>query len=651
MAWIATAVVGGAVGGAYLMGKKGGGGGGSNTYNEIDYGESMRESLQAQIDLAPDLYKAEANASYGQPAYTKLRQDMLADQMLGSNMAQRYEGRHDKNDVIGVSEIMAGDSTRYTKFFNSEGNEMYRRIGEDQSGNHLGTAKIEQDLLERAQTQQLQTALGLSKKYGSTLTDSIREQGDVQGALDRSKKLTETSAINDDFKLSPDQLAGYTTRISDMYAPSIRYRNGVPIVRENLIEAPDGVADISVDKVSNELNPTMANRYNVGAQTIKSKEIGNMLYRDEMLSQAGEELMAGGDLTAQEKRNVQQDARVAATARGRARSYGSVVDEVNMLEQNRRQRQAERRQFAAQTLAQEADIVSRNIDSTFRTDQTNQQADLQGKLANQSNYTQVELANQQAGITAGQAGNQMALANQQAQLQASQANQASALQTQAQDLQAQQLNQAQKDTYLARDLEAKKADRDAKLQAQQISEQMRLQALGMDRAAANQYVGLEQATSADPFMAITGRGSGAAVPSGNAVYGAGLNTGGGGPALYNPAQGAEWMANQNASLNNFNANIYAANAQKDAAMFGAIANIGGSMGAAAITRCWVAREVYGPSNPKWLLFRDWLDKLSPFWFRAIYLKYGEMFANFISNKPRLKNKIRAWMDSKILEVV
>ena len=248
-----------------------------------------------------------------------------------------------------------------------------------------------------------------------------------------------------------------------------------------------------------------------------------MLYRDEMLSQAGEELMAGGDLTAQEKRNVQQDAREAATARGRARDYGSVVDEVNMLDQNRRQRQAERRQFASQTLAQEADILSRNIDSTFRTDQTNQQADLQGKLANQSNYTQVELANQQAGITAGQASNQMALANQQAQLQASQANQSSALQTQAQDLQAQQLNQAQKDTYLARDLEAKKADRDAMIQARQIEEQMRLQALSMDRAAANQYVGLEQATSADPFLAVTGRGSGASVPSGSSVYGAGLS--------------------------------------------------------------------------------------------------------------------------------
>jgi hypothetical protein len=630
-----------------------GGGGEESTYNEIQYGESMRESMEAQIDLGDDLFRAESSQSTGQPAWMRLNQDMLADQVLGSNMARRYEGRHDEDDTIGATEIIGGDSTRYTQFFNQNGDISFRRIGEDGMGIHGGAAKVEQDILERAQTQQLQTALGLSKRYGGDLTESIRNQGDVQGALDRSKKLTEQSAVNDEFNLDPQSLSSGTSKVSDMYAPSVRYRNGVPIgLNENLIESPDGVSGVTVDKVSNELNPTMANRYNVGAQTIQSKEIGNMLYRDEMLSQAGEELMAGGDLTAQERRNVQQDARVAATARGRARGYGSVVDEVNMLDQNRRQRQADRRQFASQTLSQEADILSRNIDSSFRTDQSNQQADLQGKLANQGNYTQVELANQQAGITAGQAGNQMALANQQAQLQASQANQASALQTQAQDLQAQQLNQAQKDTYLARDLEAKKADRDAMLQAQQIEEQMRLQALSMDRAAANQYVGLEQATSADPFLAVTGRGSGASVPSGSSVYGAGLSAGGGGPALYNPAQGAEWMANQNASMNNFNANIYAANAQKQAGMFGgAMSALGGLGGAAILKGCWVAREVYGVHNPKWMVFRHWMLFLSPFWFRAIYLRFGERFANYISNKPTLKKKIRAWMDSKVLEVV
>jgi hypothetical protein len=72
-----------------------------------------------------------------------------------------------------------------------------------------------------------------------------------------------------------------------------------------------------------------------------------------------------------------------------------------------------------------------------------------------------------------------------------------------------------------------------------------------------------------------------------------------------------------------------------------------ALGSIFAGKCWVAREVYGIDNPKWLQFRSWmLDESHP-WFRAIYLRYGERFAKFISNKPRLKNIIRRWMDTKI----
>ena len=63
--------------------------------------------------------------------------------------------------------------------------------------------------------------------------------------------------------------------------------------------------------------------------------------------------------------------------------------------------------------------------------------------------------------------------------------------------------------------------------------------------------------------------------------------------------------------------------------------------------CWVAREVYGINNSKWLLFRDYLFNESPNWFRNIYIKHGEKFANFISNKPLLKSIIKLWMNMKI----
>ena len=63
--------------------------------------------------------------------------------------------------------------------------------------------------------------------------------------------------------------------------------------------------------------------------------------------------------------------------------------------------------------------------------------------------------------------------------------------------------------------------------------------------------------------------------------------------------------------------------------------------------CWVAREVYGPYNPQWLQFREWMFAESPQWFFNLYRKYGERFANWISDKPRIKAIIRKWMDSRI----
>jgi len=65
--------------------------------------------------------------------------------------------------------------------------------------------------------------------------------------------------------------------------------------------------------------------------------------------------------------------------------------------------------------------------------------------------------------------------------------------------------------------------------------------------------------------------------------------------------------------------------------------------------CWVAREVYGADNPKWLQFRDWMINDAPNNVRESYLEHGASLAEYISNKPNLKSKIRIFMDSKIGE--
>jgi len=69
--------------------------------------------------------------------------------------------------------------------------------------------------------------------------------------------------------------------------------------------------------------------------------------------------------------------------------------------------------------------------------------------------------------------------------------------------------------------------------------------------------------------------------------------------------------------------------------------------AAAFSGCWVAREVFGNDNPKWLLFYHWKETQAPCWFKDLYNKHGEAFAEWISDKPRIKSMIRWWMESRI----
>ena len=66
--------------------------------------------------------------------------------------------------------------------------------------------------------------------------------------------------------------------------------------------------------------------------------------------------------------------------------------------------------------------------------------------------------------------------------------------------------------------------------------------------------------------------------------------------------------------------------------------------------CWVAREVYGADNPKWLLFREWMLTKAPAALLNLYLQHGERAAAWLHNNPEHKPEIRAWMDRTLEEV-
>ena len=127
-----------------------------------------------------------------------------------------------------------------------------------------------------------------------------------------------------------------------------------------------------------------------------------------------------------------------------------------------------------------------------------------------------------------------------------------------------------------------------------------------------------------------------------------------GPQLFDPNVGINLALQQRGQDVTFQGMQAQADAARSAGLMSAAGSIIGGMAtggtglfASSAAACWVAREVYGIENPKWLQFRYWMLNDAPSWFRNLYIKYGERIAKFISNKPRIKSIIRKWMNTKI----
>jgi len=160
---------------------------------------------------------------------------------------------------------------------------------------------------------------------------------------------------------------------------------------------------------------------------------------------------------------------------------------------------------------------------------------------------------------------------------------------------------------------------------------------------AQSMVGLSQQTQGDPFMAILGRPSNISPAMAGGVLGQaqGFNPG----QMFSPeSQYAGDIYNQQWQGELAARTATAANrAAISGAMIGAVGSIGGGFA----SKCWVAREVFGNDNPQWLAFFDWKETKAPKWFKKLYNSFGERFAKFISNKPKLKKLIKTWMEDKI----
>lgn len=186
-----------------------------------------------------------------------------------------------------------------------------------------------------------------------------------------------------------------------------------------------------------------------------------------------------------------------------------------------------------------------------------------------------------------------------------------------------------------------------RMAAQRRAEQLQKQQLGasligqeadiMDRRLGQAY-SMQRGIAGDLGATILGRPS-QGLALGGSILGQAQGQAAGpmGPQLFDPNVGINLALQQRGQDIEFQG----MQAQARGAAIGGIAQGLGSY------YCWVAREVYGIQNPRWLAFREWMLNDSPSWFRNLYIKYGERFAKFISNKPFIKNIIRKWMDTKI----
>lgn len=108
-------------------------------------------------------------------------------------------------------------------------------------------------------------------------------------------------------------------------------------------------------------------------------------------------------------------------------------------------------------------------------------------------------------------------------------------------------------------------------------------------------------------------------------------------------------ANRKEAMDAQIANAQSSNALTSGLMGMGGAVLGGFAGNAGLfakppVPCWVAREVYGTQDARWEIFRNWLLTESPEWFCKLYIKHGEQFAEYISNKPILKSIIKSMMN-------
>lgn len=185
---------------------------------------------------------------------------------------------------------------------------------------------------------------------------------------------------------------------------------------------------------------------------------------------------------------------------------------------------------------------------------------------------------------------------------------------------------------------------EAARQASGYSDQLQQQRMLQGGAMA----GINQSIWGDPYTQIlgrTGQSLGTLGAFGQQSAGATSNLG---PSLFQPESQMQFDIWNTGYTGKLGAEI--ASAQNKAQFWGdalgAMGSMFGGMGA-----CYIAREIYGLRDQRWLKFRHWLYTQAPDWFRHWYERNGQAVAAWLKARGPLarcaRPLIKRWMDARI----
>lgn len=150
-----------------------------------DYAKETKETLEAQIKLAPDLYRSETSQEYGRPAYARSEQEMLSHALTGER------GAGEQGLLSLYEKYIAPSLSRQQKEATIGEIDMLRELGpqfmEAQRAADPGSENLRLGLQRKAQ-EGLDAGQGLTQEELAGISESVRSGQSARGtAYQRSQ--------------------------------------------------------------------------------------------------------------------------------------------------------------------------------------------------------------------------------------------------------------------------------------------------------------------------------------------------------------------------------------------------------------------------------------------------------------------------------